>query len=302
MNATTWRRDLLSGERLRALHRRSDAAGLARLAGHALALAVTTGLIVVARGPWLVPAMAAHGVVLTFLFAPLHECLHRTAFADRRLNAAVAWVCGALLMLPPRYFRAFHFAHHRWTQDAARDPELALAKPASRAAYALWLSGLPYWRERLATTLGHALGRYRPGGFLGAGGRAAIVAEARALWALYGAIAAAAVAAGSAAPLLFWVVPALLGQPFLRAFLLAEHGDCPRVPDMLVNSRTTRSNAVVRWLAWNMPYHAEHHAFPSVPFHALPALHGLLRPRLGTVSPGYVRFHRAYLRALTAPG
>lgn len=31
-----------------------------------------------------------------------------------------------------------------------------------------------------------------------------------------------------------------------------------------------------RKLAWNMPYHAEHHAWPSVPFHFLPFVHKLL--------------------------
>ena len=31
---------------------------------------------------------------------------------------------------------------------------------------------------------------------------------------------------------------------------------------------------------WNMPYHAEHHAYPSVPFHALPQLHKALDSEL----------------------
>lgn len=26
-----------------------------------------------------------------------------------------------------------------------------------------------------------------------------------------------------------------------------------------------------------MPYHAEHHAWPSVPFHSLPLVHGLIK-------------------------
>jgi hypothetical protein len=46
-------------------------------------------------------------------------------------------------------------------------------------------------------------------------------------------------AAGSPAPLIYWIVPALLGQPWLRLFLLAEHAGCPQVRDMLANSRTT---------------------------------------------------------------
>jgi fatty acid desaturase len=64
---------------------------------------------------------------------------------------------------------------------------------------------------------------------------------------------------------------------------------------MLANSRTTLTNAAVRFIAWNMPYHAEHHAFPSLPFHALPAAHRLLRDDLKVVSPGYFDVQRGIL-------
>lgn len=58
--------------------------------------------------------------------------------------------------------------------------------------------------------------------------------------------------------------------------------------DCLENTRTTRTLALVRLFAWNMPYHAEHHAYPAVPFHALPRLHGHVRARLANLEPGYV--------------
>ena len=116
--------------------------------------------------------------------------------------------------------------------------------------------------------------------------------EARILLAFYGVLAAVSVAAGSWLAVGFWLVPVLIGQPFLRLYLLAEHTECPLEPDMLRNSRTTRSNALVRWLAWNMPYHAEHHAFPAIPFHALPAAHRLVRPHLKVTAPGYLAAQR----------
>ena len=64
---------------------------------------------------------------------------------------------------------------------------------------------------------------------------------------------------------------------------------------MLENSRTTRSLAPIRRLAWNMPYHAEHHACPALPFHALPAAHRLLQARIAVQAPGYVAVHREIL-------
>jgi fatty acid desaturase len=64
---------------------------------------------------------------------------------------------------------------------------------------------------------------------------------------------------------------------------------------MFLNTRTTFTTAVVRYLAWNMPYHTEHHVWPMVPFHRLPALHGLMRDHLGVTAEGYAAFTRDYL-------
>ena len=51
--------------------------------------------------------------------------LLRTQLALEDNFRAVARACGLLLVLPADYFRAFHLRHHRFTQDPARDPELA---------------------------------------------------------------------------------------------------------------------------------------------------------------------------------
>lgn len=121
-----------AARRLGSLTQRSDAAGFAQLAGHFAALVATGYLISSSIGTyWLPLALLVHGFVLVFLFAPLHETIHRTAFRSRWVNTAVSWFCGAALMLPPDYFRAFHFTHHRYTQNPERDPELGYAKPSS---------------------------------------------------------------------------------------------------------------------------------------------------------------------------
>ena len=277
---------------------RSDPKGLVQLGLHLGALVLTGALVWSARStPWLLPAMLLHGIVLVFLFAPLHESVHWTAFRDRRLNDVVAWVCGALLLLPPGYFRAFHFAHHRHTQDPARDPELATPKPGTLGAYLWHVSGLPYWRERIATTLRHACARVDER-FIGARQRPEIVREARLLMGVYLLALIISIAASSAALLWLWLGPVLLGQPFLRLYLLAEHTGCPLVANMLENSRTTLTLAPVRRLAWNMPFHAEHHAYPALPFHALPAAHRVLKARTAVQAPGYVAVHREIVAGL----
>lgn len=287
--------ELLPRQILAPLTRRSDIRGLGQFLSHLAALAITAALVNLADGSWwlLLPALWLHGMVLVFLFAPAHECIHYTAFRSRWLNRVVATFCGFLLVLPPRYFRAFHLAHHRYTQDPIRDPELARAKPTERRSYLWHISGIPYWRGQFATLWRHARGLVSEP-FVPAGEQAALVREARLFWLGYGLVAALSVLSGSTAALYYWVIPVLLGQPLLRLYLLAEHTGCPEVGDMLGNTRTTLSNPLLRWLAWNMPYHTEHHVAAAVPFHQLPALHRLLRGRVVVLTPGYLEFHRQW--------
>ena len=109
--------------------------------------------------------------------------------------------------------------------------------------------------------------------YVPAKGKPKVRLEARLTLAAYLLLAVASVALSSTALLWAWIVPILIGQPFLRAYLLAEHARCPHVANMLENTRTTFTTALVRAIAWNMPYHAEHHAYPAVPFHQLPRFH-----------------------------
>ncbi|MFV2093482.1 MAG: fatty acid desaturase [Hyphomicrobiales bacterium] len=271
---------------------RSNAKGLRQLAGHLALLTATGTLVAIAQGPaWLVLAMAAHGVGLVFAFTALHEAIHRTAFGSRWLNDAVAWGAGFLVALPPNYFRAFHFAHHRYTQIRDHDPELVGKHVATWPGYLLHLSGWRYWAGNLAVLAAHAGGRVNHP-FVKPTQHRHLIAEARLFAGLYLAIAIVSVYWGRTEALTYWIIPALLGQPALRAYLLAEHTDCPLVADMAQNSRTTLTLAPLRRLAWNMPFHTEHHLFPAVPFHALPGLHRAMADKLVNISPGYIAFHR----------
>ncbi len=283
---------------LRRLLVTSDRAGLRHLLLHLMLIAVGTLMIAGADGTlWLWPAMLFQGVALIFLFAPLHESIHGTAFKSRRLNQAVARTAGFLLLLPADYFRLFHFAHHRHTQDPERDPELLTPKPKTLGQWAWHVSGAPYWLGNGKAILQHALGRAHAA-FIPDAQKAAIVREARWHLLVYAVLAAGSVAIGSDALLIYWVVPVLLGQPFLRLYLLAEHTLCPLVPDMYANTRTTFTNRALRFLCWNMCFHVEHHAYPGLPFHALPKAHEILAPRLKVTAPGYLAVTGQILKAV----
>jgi fatty acid desaturase len=122
-------------------------------------------------------------------------------------------------------------------------------------------------------------------------------------FALYGALLLASLPGGNGFLLRDWLLPLIIGQPLLRFVLMAEHGGCAFSADSLANTRTTFTLAPLRWLMWNMPFHAEHHLYPSLPFHALPRAHAALGVHLVHCDHGYLRVHARFLTApaLLAP-
>jgi len=273
------------------LTRLSDRPGLVHLAGHAGAI-LLVGTVIAAQVPGWPMLLPVQGVLIVFLFTLEHEATHRTPFASRWLNEAVGHASGVLLLLPFTWFRYFHLAHHRWTNIAGLDPELEGAKPATRREWLRHVSGWPYWRGMAQVTWRLATGRERAA-YLPDPALPRMAREARAMLAIYALAALSLV--WSPVLLWVWVVPVILGQPVLRLYLLAEHGDCPQMADMFLNTRTTFTTALVRFLAWNMPYHTEHHVFPQVPFHRLPDLHARMRAHLRVTADGYAAFTKDYL-------
>lgn len=286
----------LSHDEIRHLTVKSNRAGLIHLALHGGAIAAV-GALIIARVPGWPLLMVVQGILVVFLFTLFHETMHETPFRSRHLNTGVSYVCGFALLIAPRWFRYFHLAHHRHTQDPENDPELAIPKPTSVWQYIVYMSGLPLWVRSVQTILRNARGRCRDP-FVPVARRSAVHREARSMIAGYAALLIASITLQAPQLIDVWILPALLGQPFLRLYLLAEHGRCPHVTNMFENTRTTFTTWLVRRLAWNMPYHAEHHAYPTVPFHRLPELHKLANEHLRVTECGYHRFHRKYLAGL----
>ena len=294
-------RHLVAPDEVRALSARSDARGFARLGVHLALIAASATLVGLARATWwlLLPAMALHGWFLVALFACVHETSHHTAFASRRVNVVVGWLAGLPALLNWHFYQRFHLVHHRHTQDRALDPELDPPPPATRREYLRRLSGLPTWIMRVRLLARLVADRAEGFAFIPAAERATVVASARLMLAAYLLIVAVAFAAGDLPALLvWWIVPVLLAMPLLRAWMTAEHTGCPHDADPFANTRTMIVAAPLRLPMWNMPFHAEHHLHPSVPFHALPALHERVKDRLAAVASGYAAVNLALFRAL----
>ena len=278
----------LKAKELGPLTVRTDAPAARRAVGHLGAIAAAAGALWVALDSWwALPLTVLLGYCLAFLFNMEHETAHQTAFRTRAWNYILGHLAGFAILLPYEYYRAHHWEHHRHTQDPARDPELSVPLPSTRPGLLWTWSGMPILIGRLRLLYAHGVRGTVTVPWVAPGKHAMIVREARTYLAGYGFILAGSIAAGSSMAVWLWLVPLLVGQLFLRPYLLAEHTGCAHSPNMLENTRTTYANAIVHFFAWNMPFHAEHHAYPAVPFHALPQLNRLLAPQIVHTEPGY---------------
>lgn len=294
MDHVAYLKSLPAEEKAR-LSERSDKIGLRHLALYLSACVLSALGIILALPGWPV-LIGVLGILLSFLFTLAHECTHQTPFRTRWINEIVGLLSSGLIGMSFTWFRYFHLAHHKFTNDPENDPELVDGpRPDNWRSFVIYLTGWGYWsgNARVLATLafGTPNARYLPARQIPRMRR-----EARILLGIY----LLSVLSLGFSSILFWIwiLPLVLGQPVLRLYLLAEHGRCPPVANMLENSRTTFTNALVRALAWNMPYHAEHHAFPNVPFHRLPDLHRDVAAHLKSTSKGYADFTRTYVANL----
>lgn len=286
----------LSAQQRERLTRRSNIRAIAPMILHCGLIGVCLTLILFRVPAWQLLILPM-GILLVFLFTVLHEATHRTLFKSRRINISLAWCCGVVVLVPPLWFRYFHFEHHRHTQDPDRDPELAQKKPATLSEIVWHISGIPVWYSQIKTLLVNAGGRCKDT-YVPATAARSICRESRVILSIWLLVIVLAVGFSRADVLMVWCAALLSGQPFLRLYLMAEHGRCPLVANMFENTRTVFTHYIIRKLAWNMPFHAEHHAYPNVPYYNLPRFHRLIKTQLKVTSNGYLEFHRDTLRSL----
>ncbi|CAN1211246.1 fatty acid desaturase [Tumidithrix helvetica PCC 7403] len=295
---------ILSVEELKSLNVRSNRQGLLRLTLH-------LGVMTIAGYLWAtnltgdrwyiaIPSLAIYGFSLAIMFAPLHESSHRTAFANNHLSDAIAWLAGLLSFYNSGFYRQYHKWHHRYAQIPDKDPELSDPPPANLGEYLLQISGIPWWIGKVQTHGRVALGKLEDYPFIPEAQREEVIRSTRLQLLVY--IAAIAISIAFKQPwfLLYWLLPLAVGQPFLRFLLMAEHMGCTKDDNSLTNTRTTLTFLPLRYFIWNIPFHAEHHLYPSIPFYMLPVAHEKLRSHFVHVDSGYVNVNLEIVKHLNA--
>jgi fatty acid desaturase len=285
---------ILSRQQINVLNERSNFLGTIQLGMHLTIVGCSGYLYASNLGNWLVaiPALIIYGFSIASMFAPMHEAVHRTAFANNRLNDIVAWFAGLLSYYNSTFFRHYHKSHHLHTRIPGKDPELTDITPKNWAEYILAISGLPWWYAHVNGYFRVALGLLDDCPFVPLSARAQVIRSTRLHLGVYAGAIAISILCGQPWFFLYWLLPLMVGQPILRFILLAEHTGCTLDNNLLTNTRTTLTLLPMRLLMWNMSFHAEHHLYPSIPFHALPKAHQYLNAHLTYVDKCYTKVNR----------
>jgi len=232
---------------------------------------------------WSIPFFLAYGVLYgSSSDSRWHECSHGTAFKTPWMNDAIYQIACFMIMRNPTAWRWSHTRHHTDTIIVGRDPEIAIMRPT----VILKVIGMFFAIPQTIAAIRHML-TYAAGGipadeqtFIPEMERPKVILVARIWLAVHLAAIALAIYSGSILPMLFvGPLPTMYGAWVHVITGITQHGGLAEdVLDHRLNSRTVYMNPLLRFIYWNMNYHVEHHMFPMVPYHALPALHEDMKP------------------------
>jgi fatty acid desaturase len=286
---------------LKRLYARSDWAGAKQTLAHVALLVAGGWLVLATKGTWWVlPALLLQGIFVNALFGALHESVHYGSFKSRRAADLLAFFSGAAILNNAGFYRHYHMAHHRYTQDPLRDPELITSgSPRTWKNYLIRVSAVPFFLLRFRDIFLFPFGFRGNVDYIHEKAWPEVRRWGRWQLALYAVLFVGSVALQTTALVWVWLLPLVVGAPLLRLYLLCEHTLCPNSDDGFANTRTTVCNPLLRFIMWNLPYHAEHHLLPNIAFHHLPEAHEHLKPHLKFVAKSYVTTNREIVRAFT---
>jgi fatty acid desaturase len=227
---------------------------------------------------WALLAFAVYG---TIYYTPgnsrWHECSHYTAFKTDWLNETIYHIASVMMMRPGTLWRWEHHRHHTDTAIVGRDPQIFVPRPPNFRIIFKNIFNLDLFPREFKRAIRHSFGKMEESekDIVPANMHHKVFREARIYVLIYLAVIALAFYVGNIMPLLFFGLPVMYGAWLSNTvFTLMEHGGLDEdVLDHRMCTRTVYMNPIFRFLHWNMNYHIEHHMYPMIPYHALPAMH-----------------------------
>lgn len=284
-----------------------DKAALTRLARVAQGrVTVNTAVIAVLYAGLPALALRRGGAVLTVLAVVVdslimsgfiqaaHDCVHASHLRSRAANRVMgaAW-CTPILINFTNY-RYQHLVHHRFTGvEGDTEPQKDFR---TLGAYLHSMTGITIWRYN-AITLKRTWQNRFPASVDKPERRRDSRQDNLAISCWLAAMIGLTFLLPAVLLVAYWL-PLVLSTVISRFTGLPEHYGLGGVPEVERNTRTVRSNAVVRWFMWNANYHAEHHRYPAVPTLNLHRLHKALPDPHPIQVASYTGFHTRLLREL----
>lgn len=265
---------------------------LAFVPAHLAIIATATLAIACGWVPWLlVPVLS---LVIGASFAGLtfvaHEALHGGIIRDKRWQYVIGWLGFLPFVVSPRLWIAWHNSDHHARANLPDDPDayptLDQYRAQSRARFAtdMFSLGGGRWRGASSLVLGFTVQSAaqllfaRRLGYLTAQQQRRAVAETLLGLAVWSGVAALV----GFIPFLFvFVVPLLVANVCVMAFILTNHSLSPRVAinDPLVSGLTVTTPRIIEWLTLGFGFHVEHHVLPAMSSRHAPAVRRLLMMR-----------------------
>ncbi len=229
-----------------------------------------------------------------------HECLHGTPFKTIWMNEALFHVASFLSLMPANVWRWSHTRHHTDTLVEGSDTE-TIIRPPSWMNYVVLIFNIKGFGVMLKTLARRAIGKLdeRERSFIPHTEHRKVIWEARIYLLLLLIVAGLCFIVQDIWPLLLIGLPPVYGSLLIHLVTITQHqGLYENVLDHRLNCRTFYTNPLIQFLYWNMNYHIEHHMFPMVPYHALPALHEEIKNDCPTASPSLSAALKEVLTAL----
>lgn len=273
-----WYKCPIDRERLKALSKRKNGPAIRDTLIWLIVLVGAGLLVCYAWGTWwAIPAIAVYGTIYASTGdSRWHECLHGTAFKTPWMNETVFQIASFMILRQATPWRWSHYRHHRDTIIVGRDPEIPLQPqpvPRSLLMEIIHLFGSTKELKELAL---HCVGKLdeEESDYIPKHQVRKTFWEARVYALLFLAVIASCIGMGSILPAILVGLPSFYGIGLVLVTGMMQHVGLPEdVLDHRLNSRTVYMNPIIRFLYWNMNYHLDHHMYPMVPYHALPALH-----------------------------
>jgi Na(+)-translocating NADH:ubiquinone oxidoreductase F subunit len=230
-----------------------------------------------------------------------HEAGHGTAFKTDWMNSLLYEISSFMIVRESVVWRWSHTRHHSDTSIVGRDPEINVQRPPSIPRILANFFSLPVYPRYFKHLVLHSLGNMtaEEKTFIPATEFHKVYRVARIHALVYVAAAGLCVFTHSMLPLLLVGFPDLFGTWLGVLYGVTQHaGLAENVLDHRLNCRTVYMNSINRYLYWNMNYHVEHHMFPLVPYHALPALHAAIKDDCPPPYPSLLSSYREIVPAV----